>query len=104
MPGIFVVPKDRFNLKYGTNTAEVEFPGYWNFFLKGRSTTLVCTSEAANILSRVRHAGPRTHDCWPVPTSALPLLTRSSTRPGQVIDETLEGPAEEYLYTDDEYR
>ena len=73
MPGIFVVPKDRFNLKYGTNTAEVEFPGYWNFFLKGRSTTLVCTSEAANILSRV-------------------------------IDETLEGPAEEYLYTDDEYR
>ena len=72
VPGIFVVPKDRFNLKYGTNTAEVEFPGYWNFFIKGRSTTLVCTSEAANILSRV-------------------------------IDETLEGPAEEYLYTDDEY-
>jgi len=72
VPGIFVIPKDRFNLKYGTNTAEVEFPGYWNFFLKGRSTTLVCTSEAANILSRV-------------------------------IDETLEGPAEEYLYTDDEY-
>ena len=72
VPGIFVIPKDRFNLKYGTNTAEVEFPGYWNFFIKGQSTTLVCTSEAANILSRV-------------------------------IDETLEGPAEEYLYTDDEY-
>jgi len=72
VPGIFVVPKDRFNLKYGTNTAEVEFPGYFNFFVKGHSTTLVCTSEAANILSRV-------------------------------IDETLEGPAEEYLYTDDEY-
>ena len=72
VPAIFVVPKDRFNLKYGTNTAEVEFPGYWNFFIKGQSTTLVCTSEAANILSRV-------------------------------IDETLEGPAEEYLYTDDEY-
>ena len=72
VPGIFVVPKDRFNLKYGTNTSEVEFPGYFNFFVKGRSTTLVCTSEAANILSRV-------------------------------IDETLEGPAEEYLYTDDEY-
>ena len=53
VPGIFVVPKDRFNLKYGTNTAEIEFPGYWNFFIKGRSTTLVCTSEAANILSRV---------------------------------------------------
>jgi len=72
VPGIFVIPKDRFNLKYGTNTAEVEFPGYFNFFVKGRSTTLVCTSEAANILSRV-------------------------------VDETLEGPAEEYLYTDDEY-
>ena len=53
VPGIFVVPKDRFNLKYGTNTAEIEFPGYWNFFIKGRSPTLVCTSEAANVLSRV---------------------------------------------------
>ena len=53
VPGIYVIPKDRFNLKYGTNTAEVEFPGYFNFFVKGRSTTLVCTSEAANILSRV---------------------------------------------------
>ena len=53
VPGIFVVPKDRFNLKYGTNTAEIEFPGYWNFFIKGRMTTLVCSSEAANILSRV---------------------------------------------------
>ena len=39
---------------------------------QGRSTTLVCTSEAASILSRV-------------------------------VDETLEGPAEEYIYTDDEY-
>lgn len=53
VPGIFVVPKDRFNLKYGTNTAEIEFPGYWNFFIKGRSTTLVCSSEAASILTRV---------------------------------------------------
>ena len=37
VPGIFVVPKDRFNLKYGTNTAEVEFPGYFNFFVKVRA-------------------------------------------------------------------
>ena len=34
VPAIFVPPKDRFNLKYGTNCCEVEFPAYWNFFVK----------------------------------------------------------------------
>ena len=53
LPQTFVVPKDRFNLKYGTNTCEVEFPAYMNFFVKGRSTTLVCTDDAANIIRRV---------------------------------------------------
>ena len=72
LPQTFVVPKDRFNLKYGTNTSEVEFPAYMNFFVKGRSTTLVCTDEAADIIKKV-------------------------------VDETLEGPAEEHLYTDEEY-
>ena len=53
LPSIFIVPKDRFNLKYGTNTSEVEFPAYMNFFVKGRSTCLVCTSEAASVISKV---------------------------------------------------
>jgi len=31
----------------------VEFPAYWNFFVKGRSTTLICTDEAAELLKKV---------------------------------------------------
>ena len=45
VPGIFVVPKDRFNLKYGTNCCECEFLLYFNFFVKGRSTVLVCQEQ-----------------------------------------------------------
>ena len=72
VPGIFVVPKDRFNLKYGTNCCECEFPLYFNFFVKGRSTVLVCQEQDMDGIT-------------------------------SVIDECLEGPAPEYLHTDDEY-
>ena len=34
VPKVYVVGKERFNLKFGTNTAEFEFPAYWNFFIK----------------------------------------------------------------------
>ena len=71
-PSIYVVPKERFNLKFGTNTCEMEFPAYWNFFIKGSTTTIVCTSEAASIITNI-------------------------------MDEVLEGPREEYLFTEDEY-
>lgn len=54
LPRTYVVPKDRFNLKFGTNTSEVEFPAYMNFFVKGRSTTLVCTNEASEVIQKVR--------------------------------------------------
>mmetsp|Transcript_700 Transcript_700/g.1415 ORF Transcript_700/g.1415 Transcript_700/m.1415 type:complete len:932 (+) Transcript_700:145-2940(+) len=53
VPSIFVVPKERFNLKFGTNTCETEFPAYWNFFIKGSTTTLVCSAEAANVIKNV---------------------------------------------------
>lgn len=72
VPAIFVVPKERFNLKFGTNTCEAEFPAYWNFFIKGSTSTIVCTSEAANVIK-------------------------------QVMDEVLEGPAEDNIFTEDEY-
>ena len=72
VPSMFVVPKDRFNLKYATNTCELEFPAYWNFFVKGRSSLVVASEEAAEVLRKV-------------------------------VDEVLEGPAPEHLYTDEEY-
>eukprot|EP00965_Chrysotila_dentata_P136881 4527357-Pleurochrysis_carterae.AAC.1 len=45
--------QERFNLKFGTNTCETEFPAYWNFFIKGSTTTLVCSAEAANVIKNV---------------------------------------------------
>jgi len=72
VPKVYVVGKERFNLKFGTNTAEFEFPAYWNFFIKGDKTTVVCAAAAAAVIR-------------------------------QVMEEVLEGPAEEHLHQDDEY-
>ena len=35
------------------NLVQMEFPAYWNFFIKGRSTTLVCAAEVAPLLREV---------------------------------------------------
>ena len=72
VPSIFVPPKDRFNLKYGTNCCEIEFPAYWNFFVKGRSSIVATSVDAAEVIQKV-------------------------------VDEVLEGPASEHLFTDEEY-
>lgn len=47
VPSYFVVPKDMFNRKHGINTAEFEFPAYFNFFIKGTRVNLVTTEETA---------------------------------------------------------
>jgi CRP-like cAMP-binding protein len=44
-PRIFVVPKHTFHLDKGISVAELEFPIYYNFFIKGRKTYIVCTAE-----------------------------------------------------------
>lgn len=72
VPRIFVVGKERFNLRFGTNMADFEFPGFYNFFLKGSQTTVVGSAEA---LEEIR----------------------------QVMHETLEGPAPDQYFQDDEY-
>jgi hypothetical protein len=53
VPSIFVPPKDRFNLKYGTNCCEIEFPAYWNFFVKGRLSIVATSADAAEVIQKV---------------------------------------------------
>ncbi|MCF7927502.1 MAG: cAMP/cGMP-dependent 3',5'-cyclic-AMP/GMP phosphodiesterase [Spirochaetales bacterium] len=45
VPQYFVLPKKFFNWIKGISVAEVEFPLYYNFFLKKRKTTIICTPE-----------------------------------------------------------
>jgi len=53
VPKMYVVGKERFNLKFGTNTAEFEFPAYYNFFIKGSRTTVISSAEAASVIRSV---------------------------------------------------
>lgn len=41
VPTIFVVPRERFNMQYGINVSEIEFPAFFNFFVRRRQMTLV---------------------------------------------------------------
>ncbi len=53
VPTYFVVPKERFNLKLGLNMCEAEFPGYFNFFLRGASVKLICTPKEEETIRKV---------------------------------------------------
>lgn len=62
VPQVFILPNRFFNWIKGISVAEVEFPIYYNFFLKKRKTYIVCTKEQLHRFSRVlREAifGPR---------------------------------------------
>lgn len=45
VPAIFVVPPELFDRRRGLTLAEVEFPSYFNYFVKKRRTTLVVDDE-----------------------------------------------------------
>ena len=45
-PLIYVIPKERFNMTVGVNVAELEFPTYYNYFIKQRRITLVTERKA----------------------------------------------------------
>lgn len=46
VPQIFVIPTKRFDFSACVNVAEFEFPAYFNFFVRKKRVTLVCTQEA----------------------------------------------------------
>ncbi|MFW6368309.1 MAG: cAMP/cGMP-dependent 3',5'-cyclic-AMP/GMP phosphodiesterase [Spirochaetota bacterium] len=52
VPQIFVLPKELFNWSKGINVGDMEFPIYFNFFLKKRKVRVVCTVEQGERLQR----------------------------------------------------
>ncbi|MBI4861667.1 MAG: hypothetical protein HY815_15610, partial [Candidatus Riflebacteria bacterium] len=65
VPTVFVVPPRLLSPDRAVSLAELEFPAYWNFFLKGRKVTVVCLSEQREVLTRVLSEavfGPRVPD------------------------------------------
>ncbi len=53
VPTYFIIPTKRFNKKLGINFAEFEFPAYFNFFVKRRKVTLICSDEAEKAIRSV---------------------------------------------------
>ncbi len=52
VPQIFVLTSELFSKEKGISIAELEFPIYYNFFLKQRKTIIVCTEEQAKRLRK----------------------------------------------------
>jgi len=45
VPGIYVVPHHMFDITQGIALADIEFPNYFNFFIKKNKTRIVCTEN-----------------------------------------------------------
>ena len=50
VPRIFVLPRKLFNWQKGINVGDMEFPIYFNFFLKKQKTFIVCRKDQARSL------------------------------------------------------
>lgn len=82
VPQVFVLTSPLFDWRKGISLAEIEFPLYFNFFIKKRKTRIVCTLEQAKALvPMLREAlfGPRrlniARDCTPdTPAGLVPNL------------------------------
>ncbi len=53
VPQIFVLTKEMFNRKKGISIAEIEFPLYYNFYLKQKKTYILCQKEQFSRLKSV---------------------------------------------------
>jgi CRP-like cAMP-binding protein/glyoxylase-like metal-dependent hydrolase (beta-lactamase superfamily II) len=52
-PTIYVIPRVRFDLQRGVNVCEIEFPAYYNFFVKQRRIRVICDADEEARLRRV---------------------------------------------------
>jgi CRP-like cAMP-binding protein/phosphoribosyl 1,2-cyclic phosphodiesterase len=48
VPTLFVLPKDFFHIERGISIAEIEFPIYFNFFIRQKKVRVVCRAERIN--------------------------------------------------------
>jgi CRP-like cAMP-binding protein/phosphoribosyl 1,2-cyclic phosphodiesterase len=53
VPDLFLVPESLFDLKHGLSSAELEFPLYYNFYIKQRRLRILCRSHQARPVLRV---------------------------------------------------
>ena len=62
VPRIFVLPRAMFDWRKGINLADLEFPIYYNFFMRQQKTRVVCTrGQAARFMKALQEAlfGPK---------------------------------------------
>ncbi len=52
VPLVFVLPRALFDWRKGINLADLEFPIYYNFFIRKKKTRIICTREQAGRLVR----------------------------------------------------
>ena len=65
VPRVFVLTRDMFNWLKGISIAEMEFPMYYNFFIRKQKTLLICSKEQQARIRRVLQEslfGPRNFD------------------------------------------
>jgi len=53
VPQIFVLPYEFFNWIKGISVSELEFPLYYNFFIQGKKTKIICDENQARRLTEV---------------------------------------------------
>ncbi len=53
IPEIYVLPTNRFDFVSCLNVAEFEFPAYFNFFVRKKQVTLICSAEAKEAIITV---------------------------------------------------
>ncbi|MBA7517245.1 hypothetical protein ES705_09298 [subsurface metagenome] len=62
VPQIFVLPRKLFNWQKGINLSDLEFPIYYNYFIKKKKTTIICTrGQASRLMLALQEAlfGPK---------------------------------------------
>lgn len=100
VPEIFVLSEPLFNLERGSSNAELEFPIYYNYFLKRRRTTIVCTAKQRRRIIAVLQeslfgpkdlqlaldfAGGKTHWAFPDMRAEMNFFRRSPKKPGELL-------------------
>jgi len=53
VPDLYLLPEELFDLELGVNAADIEFPAYYNFFIKGRKLRFICHSHQLRPIMRV---------------------------------------------------
>ena len=55
VPLVFVLPRALFDWRKGINLADLEFPIYYNFFIRKKKTRIICTqAQAGRLCGRCR--------------------------------------------------